>query len=84
MLGVGSVTAGGLGAAVAVIPRLGVIALVLGVVAFAVGVPALRSGSGTASRKYARFGIVLALTALVLGLLNLAIQAELFNYFTAR
>lgn len=84
IFGAASLIIGAHGAVLAIIPGLGVIALVVAAVAFAVGVTAMRAGSEGDRRKYARFGIVLSLAALVLGVINVAIQAELFSYFTAR
>lgn len=76
-----SVAAGALGVGVGIIPGLGIGAFILAAIALLVGVPAMRAGDGAVARR-GRIGVVLAVVAIVFGALNIAIQLDLFNYFT--
>lgn len=78
-----SIVAGALGAIAGIIPRLGVAALVLAGVALLAGLPTLRSERSGRTQRYARIGVTLAVAAIVLGILNIAIQLDMFAYFTA-
>lgn len=81
-MGVTSLATGALGVVAGIVPLLGVVALVLAGAAFATGVPPMRDGHQAPGYRYARIGIVLAVIAVLLGAINLAIQLDLFNYFT--
>jgi lysylphosphatidylglycerol synthetase-like protein (DUF2156 family) len=81
-MGMASLVAGALGVVAGIVPKLGVAALILAVVAFAAGIPSMRHGTRAAGFRYARIGVVLAVIAVLLGVLNVAIQIELFDYFT--
>jgi len=81
--GVGAVVAGGLGAIAGFIPRLGVLAVALGLVALASGAGRARADEPGTGRQVARVGVALAVVAIVVGVVNIAIQLDLFAYFTA-
>ena len=61
-----------------------VIAVVLAVATLMLALPAIRTGRGAPGHRYARIGGALGVVALLLGAVNIAIQLELFNYFTTR
>lgn len=77
-----AVVTGALGVIVGIIPKLGVGALILAAIALVAGVPATRSGRRAPTFSRARTGVVLAVIAVVLGILNIAIQLDVFDYFT--
>lgn len=81
--GTAAVVVGVLGVIAGIIPKLGVGALILAVVALLAGIPTMRQGPRAAGFSRARLGVVLAVVAIVLGVLNIAIQLDVFNYFTA-
>ena len=83
MGGTVAVVCGALGVIAGIIPRLGVGAVILAVIALVAGVPAMRGDRESSASKRARIGVFLAVAALVLGALNIAIQLDLFDYFTA-
>lgn len=76
-----AVAAGALGVVAAIIPGLGIGALILAAIALLAGVPAMRGRDDGVARR-ARIGAVLAVVAIVFGAVNIAIQLDLFNYFT--
>lgn len=71
-----------LGVVAGVVPGLWILALPIGVVTLAVAEPVRRRGPGTAGHRSARAAVVLAVVALALGVINLGISVELFDYFT--
>ena len=78
-----AVVTGALGVVAGIVPKLGVGALILAVIALVSGVPVMRGGRHGPDFGRARTGVVLAVIAIVLGLLNLAIQLDVFDYFTS-
>lgn len=77
-----AVIAGVLGVLAGIIPNLGVGAVILAVVALVAGIPTMHHGQSHPGFKRARAGVVLAVIAIVLGVLNIAIQGDAFDYFT--
>lgn len=82
--GVTSIVLGGIGIMAGIVPRLGVIAIVLAAVTLMIALPAIRTGRDAPGHRYARVGAALGVVALLLGAVNIAIQLELFNDFTTR
>lgn len=80
--GVVSLVTGGLGVVAGIIPLLGAGAVLLALVALAFGLPSLRHGPSAAGFRYARLGVVLAVVAIIVGVINLGIQLDWFDYFT--
>lgn len=76
-----AVVAGVLAVIAGIIPELGVGALILAAVALVAGISSLRRGRGAPGFGRARFGVVLAVVAAILGVLNIGIQMDLFDYF---
>lgn len=72
--GLVSLSAGAAGVVVAILPSLGIVALVLAALAIGTGVPAMRKGTGTACFALARTGVVLGMIAVLLGFISLAMQ----------
>lgn len=72
--GVVSEGAGAVSVVVAILPSLGLVALVLAGLAIGVGVPVMRRGPGTAAFSFARVGVVLGMIGVLLGFLSLAMQ----------
>ena len=72
--GLVSLAAGALGVVAAILPSMGLAALLLAAVAIGVGVPVMRRGPGVASFPFARVGVVLGMISVLLGVLSVAIQ----------
>lgn len=66
---------------VGIIPKLGVGALILAAVALAAGIPSLRHGRASPGFSRARLGVVLAVVAVIIGVLNIGIQLDWFDFF---
>lgn len=72
--GVVSLGAGAASVVVAVLPSLGLLALLLAGAAIAVGVRVMRRGARTAAFPFARLGVVLGMIGVLLGFVSLAMQ----------
>lgn len=81
-LATASVVTGGLGAVIALIPAFWTVALPLAAVALVTGLLVVRDGASTPGYRTARIGVVLGIVAGVLGVLNLAINLDVFDYFS--
>lgn len=81
-LAIASVVTGGLGAVIALIPAFWTVALPLAAVALVAGLLVVRDGPSTPGYRTARIGVGLGIAAAVLGVLNLAISADVVDYFT--
>jgi hypothetical protein len=81
-LATASVVTGALGLVAGFIPGLWIVALVLAGVALATGLPTMRHGRDATGYGAARIGVALAVAAAVVGLLNLGIWYDAFDYFT--
>ena len=74
--------AGVLGVMAGLIPGLFWLAWILGAIAIAVALPARRRGPADPSHGLSRIVLGAGVAALVLGLINLGIAVDGFNYFT--
>ncbi len=72
--GLVSFAAGALGVVAAILPSMGIVALVLAAVAIGVGVPVMRRGPQAASFAFARVGVVLGMISVLIGVLSVAMQ----------
>lgn len=72
--GLVSFAAGALGVVTAILPSMGVVALVLAAVAIGVGVGVMRRGPHAASFPLARVGVVLGMISVLVGALSVAMQ----------
>ena len=81
-LATASVITGGLGAVIALVPAFWTVALPLAVVALVAGLIVVRQGPAAHGYRTARIGVGLGIAAAVLGVLNLAINLDVFNYFS--
>lgn len=76
-----AVVTGVLGAIAGIIPKVGVLAIILGLVALVAGISAVRHGPAAPGFSRGRIGVALAVAALVLGVINIGIQLDWFDYF---
>lgn len=72
--GLVSAGAGATSVVVAILPSLGLLALLLAGVAIGAGVHVMRRGPGAAGFRFARVGVVLGMIGVLLGFLSLAMQ----------
>lgn len=72
--GVVSMGVGAASVVVAVLPSLGLLALLLAGAAIAVGVRVMRRGARSAAFPFARLGVVLGMIGVLLGFLSLGMQ----------
>lgn len=71
------------GVAAALIPGLFFVGWLLGGAAIAAGLPAFRQGRAASDYGIARFAVFAGALAVVLGVVNLGIVLDWFDYFTA-
>ncbi len=81
-LATASVVTGGLGAVIALLPAFWTVAFVLAAVALVTGLLVVREGPTASGYRTARIGVALGVLAAVLGVLNLAVSSDVFDYFT--
>ena len=72
--GLASMGAGAVSVVIAILPSLGVVALVLAGGAIGLGVPVMRRGPTVAGFPSARVGVVLGMIGVLLGAISLAMQ----------
>lgn len=76
-----AIIVGALGVVAAFIPGLWWFAWILAVVAIAIALPAVRQGPTGPSYRLSRIAVGAGIVALIIGLLNLGITQDWFEYF---